>query len=68
MKIESERRHVQNGLHSGGLAIIERIYNVNVKLGSSDSDDFAWVRENFEKHAGRPIRTERQINDAGLKR
>ena len=60
MKVESERRHVQNDLYSGGLSVIERIYNVNVKLGSNAPDDFAWVRENFERLAGRPIRTAEQ--------
>lgn len=63
MKTESERRHVQESLCLGGLSVIERIYNVNMKAGNDDPDGFAWVRQNFERIAGRPIRSERQFND-----
>ena len=59
MKMESERRHVQENLCLGGLSIIERIYNVNMNAGNNDPDGFAWVRQNFERLAGRPIRSKR---------
>ena len=68
MKAESERRHVQDGLYLGGLAVIERTYNINLKIGNGSSEEFAWVREKFESLAGRPLRTERQINEDNRKR